>query len=783
MEQTNTIGFITDTRYGLNAHQLQQRQKLGLVNICTSKQGKSYTRIVTDNVFTLFNLLNVVLAACVLAVGSPTNAAFMGVILCNILISTTQEILSKRTVDKLKLVNVPYALVLREGEERRIPVGELVLDDMVVLKAGMQIGADCRIVEGVVEVNEALLTGESDALCKQPGDVLLSGSFIISGTCKAQINAVGDSCYASRIAGEAKAHRKPHSQLMDAMNAIIKTISFVIVPVGLLLFMKQFFALKLPLQDAVIKTVAAMIGMIPEGLILLTSVALAVGIARLARKKTLVQQLYCIETLARVDTLCLDKTGTITTGELQVSSVVLLDSTLEETESALSEFVAASSDENLTMKALRERFGSSPTWTVQHVIPFSSERKWSGVAYEGQGSYLLGAPEFVLGEAYGIIQQKVDAYGADGYRVLVLAHSASSLENNCFSSDSLRPMALLLLMDSIRPEAAETLDYFAQQGVSIKIISGDNPVTVGAVAKNAGLHHADSQIDMSKITDQAQLEAAAEAYTVFGRVSPQQKRQLIQALKKHGHTVAMTGDGVNDVLALKDADCSIAMASGSDAARQVSNIVLLNSDFSVMPHVVAEGRRVIHNITRTASLFLTKTLFSAMLALLMLFLSGSYPFEPIQLTLFSSLAIGFPSFVLALEPDTRRVQGRFLKQVLSRALPPSLTIAIGVMVIITVGQQKGFAMAEESTVAILYTVFVGLCSLIRLCRPFNRLRVALVCACVSGFLLAISFMPGFFRIASLQSNHLYLLMGMAMGGITLFYCLSLLMRKLSFSDK
>ena len=524
----------------MTADQVRRRVADGLVNVVSASQGKSYARILRDNLLTLFNLLNFALAACVILVGSYTNALFIGVIICNIIIGTYQEIRAKRTIEKLKVVSAPTARAVRDGVETELAVEQLVLDDITIWRAGMQLSADCVVVEGTVEVNESLLTGESDALFKQPGDTLMSGSFIVSGECRARVEHVGDDNYAARIAGDAKQFKKPNSELMRSLNLIIKSISFAIVPIGGALFLKQYYIMHMTLRDAVVNTVAAMIGMIPEGLILLTSVALAVGVIRLAQRRTLVQQLYCIETLARVDTLCLDKTGTITTGEMQVTDLIPIDASYEYASAALNAFTHAMTDDNPTNRALKARFNGATDWKCTYTEPFSSARKWSAAQFTREGSIVLGAPEFVLGPDYARIRAQVEDYAARGLRVLVLAHSNNPLGNQALPEGKLELCALIVIGDTLRPEAPATLEYFARQEVDIKVISGDNPVTVASVAQRAGLKDADRLIDLSTLPDD-QVAAAADKYTVFGRVTPQRKRILVNALKQRGHTVAMTG--------------------------------------------------------------------------------------------------------------------------------------------------------------------------------------------------------------------------------------------------
>lgn len=740
----NVRRFSPDTKTGLSSQQVKERTAQGCVNIQPRSPSKTIGQIIASNVFTLFNFLNFALAFCVLAVGSYRNLLFIGVILCNIVIGTVQEIRAKKTVEKLSLLSEPKAHILRDGAETMAPMEELVLDDIMLLRPGNQIGSDSSVLEGELEVNESLLTGEAEPVRKCPGDFLLSGSFVVSGHCKAKVEHVGADNYTAKLTSDVKAARRYPSEIMKALNKIIRFVSFVIVPVGIALFCKHFFFLHLSLTDSVVKTVAAVIGMIPEGLILLTSVALAVGVIRLSRRKTLVQELSCIETLARVDVLCLDKTGTITEGAMEVMDILPLENTpLSRIESAVGACVHILQDDNPTFFALKERFADSPDWKALHTVPFSSARKYSGVSFAGQGSYFFGAPEFLLRKQFVKIAPVVEEYSSKGNRVLLLAHTSQEQPGDSLPED-LQPLALFLISDKIRPEAPQTLKFFAEQGVEIKIISGDNPLTVSHVAKHAGLRDAEKCVDASLLKTEQELADAAKAYTVFGRVSPQQKRQLIHALKKQGHTVAMTGDGVNDALALRDADCSIAMASGSDAVRHISQLVLLDSNFASMPQTVMEGRRVINNIQRASSLYLVKTIYSLLLSILLIFLSGSYPFVPIQLTLIGALTIGVPSFFLALEPNRSRIQGDFLNNVLRKALPGALTIVLGILSIQLISPVFSLGFEQMSTLSVLFTGFCGLLTLFFVCRPFHFMRRILWATMAFAFVGAVTLLPGLF---------------------------------------
>ena len=651
---------------GLTKEEVEERIKENKLNYDTSLPTKSIKTIVRENIFTLFNLINILLGVAVFCVGSYKNLLFLIVIFCNTAISIIQEINSKRAVDKLSILAQAKVNCIRDGEKQEIGINSIVLDDLLMLETGNQIVADSIILEGEVEVNESFITGESDVIYKRKGDTLLSGSFVVSGKCKAEVIHIGDENYTSKISSGAKYVKKVNSEIMKSLNGIIKIVSIAIVPIGILLFFNQLGLTENSFKNAVVNTVAAIIGMIPEGLVLLTSTVLAVSVIRLSKRKVLVQELYCIETLARVDTLCLDKTGTITEGTMEVNDIIEITKSKEELEEILSEISSASDDNNSTIEAIRAKYKNKQKWKVINKIPFSSQKKWSGVCFKDKGSYIIGAPEFVLREKYDEYKERIEKYSND-YRVIIVANSEGDFIEKELP-DKLEVLGFVLISDVIRKEASKTLKYFKEQGVNIKIISGDNPITVSKIAKRAGVENSEKYINMQEIKTKEQLEKAAKEYTIFGRVTPVQKKELVQALKKEGHTVAMTGDGVNDVLALKEADCSIAMASGSDATRNVAELVLLDSNFASMPEIVLEGRRTINNIERSATLFLVKTIYASILAIIFLFVNMPYPFMPIQLTLISTVTIGIPSFVLALEPNKERIKGKFLRNVISRAL-------------------------------------------------------------------------------------------------------------------
>lgn len=737
---------------GLNAEQINLRLRAGYGNAPVNPPSKSVGQIVRSNVFTFFNFIFFLLAFFIILVGSFRDLMFMPIVIANIFIGIVQEIRAKKTIDKLMLLSSPKAIAVREGREYTVDTSRLVLDDVVVFSAGNQICADAVILRGEVQVNESLITGEAKAVIKGEGDSLLSGSFIISGKCYAQLDAVGADSYASRLTVEAKKDKKKkRSEMMASLNRLIQIIGIVIIPVGIMLYYQQTVELGLSVRQAVVSTVAALVGMIPEGLYLLASVALAVSVVRLARYKTLVHELSCIETLARVDVLCVDKTGTITENTMQVQEIVLLDEPVcNETQlyQAMSAFYNNLPDDNATANAMREYFSDDVVWRAVKTVPFNSANKWSAVDFGRNGAYVVGAPEFVLKNEYENLRETVEEYSNMGYRVLLIAGYDGQVGDGLGGKVS--PLALALVANKIRDTAPETFGFFAEQGVEIKVISGDNPITVSMVAAQAGIANAERYVDASTLTTPQLLEQAAQEYTVFGRVTPDQKRKLVRALKACGHTVAMTGDGVNDVLALKDADCSIAMASGSDAACHVSQLVLLNSDFSSMPKVVLEGRRVINNIERAASLFLVKNIFSFVMALLAMFIAMPYPVTPAQLSLVSTLTIGAPAFLLALEPNKNLVSGRFLTNVIKRALPGALTDIFLVMGLQAFAEVFELPMSDLSTMCAVLMAWVGLLVLYQVCKPIDIKRGAIWAAMTVAVIFSITVLADFFVLHKLS---------------------------------
>lgn len=767
---------MTDINTGLTSSQVQEKTARGENAGDTAVRTKSVGKILSENIFTLFNLINIVIAVCVALVGAYRNMLFMGVILTNTAIGVIQEIRSKRTIDRLSLISAPKAHLLRDGGECVLPVAEIVPGDIMLLSAGGQLCADGVLVQGELEADESMLTGESDTVVKRSGDVMYSGSFVVSGSGKAEATAVGAQAWANRIAAGAKKPKKRSSEMMSAINKIISTISVCILPFALVLFTKALFVAQEGIQYSVTSTAAAVIGMIPEGLVLLTSIALAVSSIRLAKRQTLCQDLYCVESLARVDVLCLDKTGTITTGSMKLSEVRRLDEGFDPAP-GLAALAASLGRENQTMAAVAEGFPGGSGMECVRTEPFSSARKWSAAEFSGGGTYVLGAPSFVLPpEEYAKLSGICGEYSARGQRVLLLAHSAESLPEKALPG-GLSPKALVVLSDEIRESAPATLDYFRRQGVALKVISGDDPVTVSNVAGKAGLPGAEKYADASMLTDE-ELEQAAEKYNVFGRVTPARKLALVKALRAAGHRVAMTGDGVNDVLALREADCSVAVQSGSDAARCVSQLVLLDSDFSSMPLAVEEGRRCINNIQRSAALFLVKTIFSFLLAVMFLFSSSAYPFQPIQLTLISALFIGAPSFLLALETNRDRVRGSFIVNVLKKALPGGLTVVLGIGALLLLRDVFSIPQEQLSVMAVFNTAAVCFGVLISVCRPFRRWHTAMLIIVPAAFCGAAWLLGGLFYICPLTWQEWLCMAGLIPGSLLALRGISALLSRL-----
>ena len=729
---------------GLSLNEVDLLKEKGLVNYKSDVKTKTVGQIICGNFFTLFNILNFALALIVFFVGSYKNLLFLGVVFCNTLISTFQEIRSKIIVDRLSLLNQDMSTVVRGGCAQKISIYDIVLGDILKFKAGDQIPTDCKVISGSILANESLITGEEEPVNKDVSSCLYSGSFVVSGKCYAEAIHVGSDNYASKISLEAKYIKRVNSEIMNFINKIIKYISISIIPIGLFLFLNQMNTSSL--EDAALSTVAALIGMIPEGLVLLTSTVLAVSIMRLSKYNVLVQELFCIENLARVDTLCLDKTGTITEGKMEVSKIVPLNGIMmNDITDALGLISYHMMDDNQTMHAIGEKYARKNDYNVLNIVYFSSSNKWSGISFEKE-SFVLGAPDIICDNKIKELNDYADE------RVVLLSKSKKRLNNKL--PDDLEPMALIIIGDKIRKDAKNILNYFKEEGVQLKIISGDNPLSVSSIARRCGFDDV-NYIDMSK--NEEPIISIVENYNIFGRVKPDQKKEIILALKAHNHVVAMTGDGVNDVLALKEADCSIAMNSGSDAARNVSQIVLLDSDFSSMPKVVSEGRRSINNIQRSSSLFLCKTTYATMLAIIFMFLGKNYPFVPIQLTLTSTVTIGIPSFVLALEPNNERINGKIIVNVLKKSIPTALTIVTNIMLIMVFPSFIRLTTDEVSTLCVIMTGIVGFMLLYRISVPFNRLRRFLFFSLISLFVFEIVVFREFFSLTIISPTMVLLI--------------------------
>ena len=763
---------------GLTGAQARERAAAGQTNRLPRETHGGVFAIVRRNVFTLFNLLNVILAALLLWVGSYRNLLFMGVVISNAVIGLTQELRAKRTHDRLLLLAEGKVRAIRDGAITPVAPGELVLGDAVVLRRGDQSPADARVLWGSAALNESLLTGESEPIVKNAGDALLSGSFVTEGEVTVELTAVGLQSFAGRLQQSARRVKRPESALMGSLNRIIRAVSIALTPMGIALFFQQTRGLGLPLDTAVTKTVAATLGMIPEGLILLTSVALAVGIVRLGRRSALVNELYGIENLARVDVLCLDKTGTLTSGDMALAGVHPLGQADEaQVREAMRAFTAAfPNEESATYRALREAFPPQSASEPPATVPFSSERKWSAAQCPPFGTLVLGAPEKTAMD-WPETLAAARGYAAEGLRVLALLKTDAPTVGHELPH-GLTPLALLTVGDTLRPDSADTLRYFAEQGVTLKILSGDSALTVARIAAQAGLPGAERAVDCSALAQPLPYDELAREYTVFGRVSPEDKRELVTALKRRGHTVAMVGDGVNDVPALKAADCSIAMAGGSDAAARVAQITLLNADFSVMPEIMLEGRRVINNITRASALFLVKNLFSFLLSALLIALPFAYPFAPIQLTLISTLTIGAPSFVLALQPNRERVRGSFLANVLLRAVPGGVTVAAACLFVLAVGRAHGLGDDVLSTLCTLVAGFTGLWVLLLTCLPLDAIRAVLIALMTGAMVLAVALWPQVFYLTAVTGATLPLMLAAFAGALLLLLALTWLFARL-----
>ena len=742
------VRYETDPVTGLSSEAVEKRIIDNVVNKTDNRNSKTISNIVISNSLTFFNVLMIAIAAVLIYVKAFTDLTFLVIVTANTVIGIFQEIRAKKTIDRLSLISAPTAVVVRNGVTEEISVQEVVLDDLLLLDSGKQICADSIVIEGGIEVNESLLTGESDAVIKKPGDILYSGSFVISGKCKARVDKVGKDNYIEQLTSQAKKYKKPKSDLLISLRWIIRVMAVVVVVVGVTLFYTMYIKHGQNLTFSIRKTAGAMIGMIPSGLLLMTSIALAVGVIRLAQRNVLVQELYCIEMLARVNCICLDKTGTITDGTMSVKNVIDYNTVHGlTTKNVISGMLNALDDTNLTSVALKEKFGNGKRIKHSASIPFSSQRKFQAVTFDKYGTFILGAPEFVLREQFDLIKNDVNKYAAMGYRVLCLAHRDGAIVDGNLPKTELEIASIILIEDNIRPDAINTIKYFRESGVSVRVISGDNPLTVSKISQRAGIERAEEYISLDGLSDQEVIKCATK-YTVFGRVSPAQKRLLINTLKDSGLTVAMTGDGVNDILALKEADCSIAVASGSEAARNVSHLVLLDSNFDSMPKVVSEGRRVINNVTSVSSLFLTKTIFSLLLAIQAL-TTGVYPISTNQLILIDILAIGLPSLLLVMEPNNNSVTGRFLLNVIKKALPGALVILVISLVTFGLADSLQLDSTTLSTIIVIAATHTCLMVLFQTCRPYNTMRRLLCGFSYSVFVFAIFVLPQFLEFRPL----------------------------------
>ena len=778
-----TTRYNPEYKKGLTSQQVQEHRLHGWTNKAVEPPSKTTKEIVHENVFTYFNLIFVVLAVLLCLVGSFRDLTFLPVIIANTLIGIIQEIRAKQVLDKLTMLNAPRASVVRDGKRTVINAEDLVVDDIVIFKAGDQVCADAEVSAGEVQVNESLLTGEADEITKRKGDKLMSGSFIVSGQCHARLDKVGEDSYISKLTLQAKAMQsKEQSEMIRSLDKLVKCVGVAIIPIGIVLFSQAFFIQHDGFRESVTSMIAAVIGMIPEGLYLLASVALAVSSIRLAQKKVLLHDMKCIETLARVDVLCVDKTGTITENTMKVQKLIKTDEYDEKEKGGLSllvgDFAAAMTNDNITMAALKEYFTKASGKKVLSKTGFSSATKYSSVTFE-DGAYVLGAPEFVLKEKYDDYAEEITEYASTGSRVLAFGIYGGEVDGKPLTHGIL-PFGFVLLANPIREAAKETFEYFAEQGVEVKVISGDNPVTVSNVAKQAGIKNADRYVDASEFEDEQSMRKALLNNTVFGRVTPSQKRKFVRILKEAGHTVAMTGDGVNDVLALKDADCSIAMASGSDAAAQASQLVLLESDFSCMPEVVLEGRRVVNNIQRSASLFLVKNIFSFLLSVASVVFMFTYPLEPSQVSLISMFTIGVPAFFLALEPNKNMIKGHFLTNVLLKALPAALTDALAVAALVIFGRTFDVSSTDISTAATMLLAIVGFMILYKISAPMNKIRFSIVSGCIAGLLFCSIFLKDLFAITSMTKECIMLFVVFAIATEPVLRYLTTLVEKVKY---
>lgn len=766
---------MTQLPTGLTAAEVAKKTQEGLHNDYETKTSKSTAAIIKDNLLTLFNFLNLLIGVFLFAVGAYSNMFYLAIIFVNITIGISQELHARNLVKKLSLVSPQTVRVIRDGQTHEISAKELVLEDVVILGAGDQIPADMTVLSGLVEVNEAMLTGEADLVVKEAGASLLSGSFIVSGEVTGKVLHVGAENYAAKLSNEAKVHKPIRSELLASIRSVSKFTSYVIVPLGVILFFQAFMMRDAGIKESVVVSAAALLGMLPKGLVLLISIALTTGVIKLAKKRILVQDMYAVETLAHVDTLCLDKTGTLTEGHMVLESIVPLQAD-SDPNMLLGNYLAASTDNNLTMQALRQGCPELTDHQPIDVAAFSSQRKWGAVAFEHLGNVYLGAPEKVAGSA--ALPQVIEAQEA-GLRVLILAVETDPKTPTSFDPTNAQAVAVLILSDIIRQNAEETLAYLADQGIDLKVISGDNPIAVAAIAHRAGLANADQAIDLSTLTTEAEVREAATRYTVFGRVTPEQKKLLVQELKANQRTVAMTGDGVNDVLALREADVSIAMAAGDSAARQIANFVLLDSDFTTLPDVLFEGRRVVNNVTKASGIFFIKTIYSFLLSLVCILTSSAFPFLPIQITLIDLAIEGYPSFFLSFEENKAPIKGRYLPTVLLNALPNALLVLVNYFAIRFL--QTDYGWSQFDTTTLLYYLLIGISciAVIRACLPLNPLRLFLAITTTVGIYVAAMLFHGLLEVGFLTAVTLPYFLGMMALNICLYVGLSFLTKRFS----
>lgn len=739
-----------DLKKGLSTEEVAKQKELGLQNNYEENVAKSTKDIIFDNVMTLFNFLNFAIAVCLLFVGAYSNLAFLAIIIVNMSIGIFQEIHARNLVQKLSIVAKENVHVVRNGVQQEIDTKELVMEDIVVISAGEQVPSDMEVIDGKVEANEALLTGESDLIEKEIGDTLLSGSFIVSGQAYARVIHVGAENYAVKITQEAKVHKPIQSELVNSIRKVSKFTSWVIIPLGIILFVEAFWLRDAGIKTSVVASAAALLGMLPKGLVLLISIALTTGVIKLAKKRILVQDMYSIETLAHVDTLCLDKTGTITEGKMKVQKAIILHDQYEELfPQIIGSYLSESTDNNITMQAIRDHYEVSNRFGAKEVLAFSSERKWGAIEFPEIGTVYLGAPERLVDDSR--LPEAVFTAQENGYRVLMLAIAEQQPLNET-KMPYLEPLAILEIDDPIRQNAKETLAYLKEEGIDLKVISGDNPVTVSNIARRAGLPGYESYIDLSTKTTEAEVREAVQQYTVFGRVSPQQKRTIVRELKDTEHVVAMTGDGVNDVLALREADCSIAMAEGDGATRQISNLVLLDSDFTTLPDVLFEGRRVVNNVTRVSSVFFIKTIYSFILSIICALTAIAFPFIPIQVTLIDLAIEGYPAFFLSFEGDKRKVVGKFLPTALKNASVNALLVVANIIAVYLIGQNQGFSSLDTTTLMYYLLVGISCMAVVRACLPFNPLRIFLVFSTIIGIYVAAMLFHNILEIGFLTSQ-------------------------------